>query len=569
MARRAPAHRARGHDDDAAAASAAPHPTAGGALAAEARAKDVLTFRLGARRRVRCALVLGAALGAARLGGLTDAPPALMATLVGATLGVSLAAELLARALARRQGAWRPWLQPAFAVVDAALISGSVLVFGAPAMAMLYLVAIVPYSFDRGRAIGWVATLSSAAGFLLASWGHARLFPEAAPTATAVIGAGALLLAVASQIVPLPASFIRRVRATRTAMARAEDGDLSARAAARHLDELGFLELGYNRLVEQLGDLLGTVRAEAERVVGASAALDRASAGLARDGGTVRVETEAMAAALEGQRHEVAEAARRAAQAADGAARLQARTADATGEARALAEASGAGRQAVSDAARTLVAVSGRVRESAAAVDALVEASARVGALVATMSRLARQTHRVALNASIEAARAGDAGREFAQVADAMRRLAEESSRAARAAGSSVGRVRGEVDGVARVLAASEEAARGVHDVAAGAVAAFERVEAGVARLDAVAADASALALTQGGRAARAGRRGGGRGAGGRRRRRPRARRRARDAPPGRLGGRGGAHGARARRAGGPACAAPDGRARGVGGPAA
>ncbi|MDF1506360.1 methyl-accepting chemotaxis protein, partial [Roseisolibacter sp. H3M3-2] len=318
-ARRAPAARGRPADDDAPAASAAPQLAAADALAAEPREKDVLTLRLGARRRGRCALLLGAALGTARAAGLTDASPSLMATLFGATLGVSLAAELLARALARRHGAWRPWLQPTFAVVDAALISASVLVFGTPTLAILYLVAIVPYSFDRGKAIGWVATLASVAGFLVASFGHARLFPASAPPTTAVLGAAALLLAVALQVVPLPARLIRRVRATRTAMARAEGGDLSARAAARHRDELGFLELGYNRLVGQLGDLLATVRDEAARLVGASAALDQAGAGLTRDGQTVRAETEAMAAALEGQRHEVAEAARRAAQAADAA----------------------------------------------------------------------------------------------------------------------------------------------------------------------------------------------------------------------------------------------------------
>ncbi|MGZ8491874.1 MAG: methyl-accepting chemotaxis protein [Gemmatirosa sp.] len=496
-------------DDSVARAPIAPHlhpvhalatdALAAEALAAEARVKDVLTFRHGAQRRVRCAVLVGVAVGAARVAGFTDASPAFMASLFGATLGVSLAAEMLARVLGRRPGAWRPWLQPAFAVVDALLISVSVLVFGAPSMALLYLLAIVPYSFDRGRSLGWVATLASVAGFLLASAGHARLFPETVPSAESVLAAAALLLAVALQIVPLPARLIRRVRATRTAMARAESGDLTARATARHHDELGFLELGYNRMLDELAGLLQTVRAEAQQVVAAAGALDEASAGLARGGETARRETEARATALEGQRHEVGEAARQAGQAADAAACLQRRAADAADEARALAAAAGAGRDAVADAAQTLVEVGGRVQDSAASVASLVEASARVGTMVATMSRLARQTHRVALNASIEAARAGDAGREFAIVADAMRRLAEESSQAARTAGSSIGRVRDEIDTVARLLAANEQAVRDVGEVAAGAVDAFERVETGVTRIAAVTSDASALALAQGG----------------------------------------------------------------------
>ena len=469
------------------------------ALAAEARVKDVLTFRLGARRRVSCAVLLGIALAGARLTHLTEASPALMMALFCATMAVSLAAQLLAGALTRDAEAWRPWLQPIFAVVDATLISSSIVIFGAPSMAMLYLLAIVPYSFDRGRTLGWIATVASVAGFLIASWWHARLLPIGAPSPMAVLGAAGLLMGLATQIVPLPSGLIHRIRRTRGLMARAERGDLAARAPARHLDEMGHLEIGYNRLLDELSALLGAVRTETGQVVSAADALDTASAGLARSGETARRETEAMAAALDGQRHEVGQAARRAGQAAEAAARLQARTGDAATEARELAAAAGAGRQAVADAAHTLVEVSQRVRDSAAGVATLGEVSARVGALVATMSRLARQTHRVALNASIEAARAGDAGREFAIVADAMRRLAEESTQAARAAGSSVVRARDEIDTVARLLAANQQAVRDVGEVAAGAVGAFERVEAGVTRIDAVTSDASTLALAQGG----------------------------------------------------------------------
>jgi methyl-accepting chemotaxis protein len=513
---------ARPADDDALPPALAPHPAsvgsspedaghdaghdarrvaghADGALAREARVKDVLTFRIGARRRVGSAFLLGGVLAGARWFGAPAASPTLMFGLFAATLIVSLAAVLLADVLARRQGAWRPWLMPAFAVVDALLISGAVVVFGTPSLAVLYFLAIIPYSFDRGRTVGYVATLASVAGFLGASWTHARLFPASARSLNEVLATAAMLLAAALQLVPLPARLIRRVRATRTAMARAEAGDLTVRVSTRHHDELGFLEQGYNRLIATLAGLLGTVQSEGAQVVAAAEALDRAGDGLARGARIARAETEAMAGALDGQRQEVGEAARRAGQAAEGAARLQQRTGDAAAEARVLAAAAGAGREAVADAAQTLVEVSARVRDSSAGVVALGEVSARVGALLDTMSRLARQTNRVALNASIEAARAGDAGREFAIVADAMRRLAEESTQAARAAGTSIGRVRDEVDTIARLLAANEQAVRDVGEVAHGAVEAFARVEAGVTRIDAVTSDASTLALAQGG----------------------------------------------------------------------
>jgi methyl-accepting chemotaxis protein len=247
------------------------------------------------------------------------------------------------------------------------------------------------------------------------------------------------------------------------------EGDLTRRLDDSGSDELARLAASFNTFVHKIQQLVQSVQESAHSESEAAKKLTELSSTSRRQSDELSSQTGSVATAITELSSSAAEVAEHARQAADSA-----NTAD---------EEAGRSAVIVRESVNNIEALTNELKKAGDQARLLQDGSEKIGNILGVIVAIAEQTNLLALNAAIEAARAGEAGRGFAVVADEVRTLATRTQHSTDEISGIVDSIQGAIKDVSQIITDVEGRSASTNEEALKAEQAIGQIQEAVANI--------------------------------------------------------------------------------------
>ena len=278
-------------------------------------------------------------------------------------------------------------------------------------------------------------------------------------------------------------SVIESIRAIDDATGRMAEGDLTVRARVKVRDELKQIADSFNRMAGKFGDLTRQIADSSRQVAAASEEMSVVTDQTSHNIQEQQAQIEQVAAAMNEMTTTVQEVSSNIAETAHAADEANGQTAE--------------GRDVVDATVRAIQQLAGQIEDAAGVIHRLEKDSESISAVLDVIKGVAEQTNLLALNAAIEAARAGEQGRGFAVVADEVRTLAGRTQESTEEINQVIETLQTGSRQAVEVMNRSREQAQQVVEQANRAGASLESIAQAVARINQMSTQIASAAEEQ------------------------------------------------------------------------